>query len=263
MKMPRVYACEDSLEGILSAIHMAYMSRYGHDYQSIHAGDYVEPTLFTEIIYVETDVGKAARVADAVIRKISGEAWYMIRHAAMACDGDKADVIYHFLVRGFKVGKVVVEQLADEYVLRLLKLYRAVQREKQLMYGFVRFQELESGVLFAKLDPKHRQLPLIADHFSDRYPGENWMIYDEKRHEVCVHEAGKGWWMSPDVTPDERVVRELSESQRAFEQWWKTFYDTIGIQERKNPKCRMNLMPKMYWKNMPEVYDVGASGGNS
>ena len=37
MKTPRIYMCEDSLEGILSAVHAAYMSRYGHEYQSIEA----------------------------------------------------------------------------------------------------------------------------------------------------------------------------------------------------------------------------------
>ena len=253
MKMPRVYACEDSLEGILSAVHAAYMSRYGHEYQSIHAGDYVESTLFTEIIYIKTDLDKATRVADAVMHKISGMAWYMIRHAAMAKDSDKADVIYHFLVRGFRVGSVVVEQLGDEYVLRLLKLYRSVQREKQLMYGFVRFQELASGVMFAKIGPKHRQLPLIAPHFADRYPMENWMIYDEKRQEVCVHEVGRGWWMTDHVIPAQQVIREVSDEQKSFEQWWKQFYKTIGIQERTNPRCRMTMMPKMYWGHLPEM----------
>ena len=253
MKMPRIYACEDSLEGILSAVHAAYMSRYGHEYQSIHAGDYVENTLFTEIIYVKTDLDKATRVADAVIHKISGMAWYMIQHAAMANDPDKADVIYHFLVKGFKVGSVVVEQLADEYVLRLLKMYRAVQREKQLMYGFVRFQELNSGVMFAKIGPKHRQLQLIAPHFADRYPMENWMIYDERRQEVCVHEVGRGWWMTDHVVPSEHAIQDISDSQKSFEQWWKSFYETIGIQERLNPRCRMTLMPKMYWSNMTEM----------
>lgn len=64
MKNQRIYMCEDSLEGILSAVHAAYMSRYGHDYQTITAGDYVESSLFAEIIPVETDVDKAARVAE-------------------------------------------------------------------------------------------------------------------------------------------------------------------------------------------------------
>lgn len=253
MKTPRIYACEDSLEGILSAVHAAYMSRYGHEYQSIRAGDYVETDLFTEIIYVKTDMDKASRVADAIIHKISWYAWYMTEHAAMACDSDKGDAIYRFLIRGFKVGGKVTEQLADDEVMRILRLHRAVQREKQHMYGFIRFRELANGVLFAQFAPKHRQLPLIAEHFADRYPMENWMIYDENRREVCVHEAGKAWWMTNGVTPDARMIRDVSDSQRDFEQWWKCFYDTIGIKERENPRCRMTMMPKMYWKNMPEM----------
>lgn len=253
MKTPRIYVCEDSLEGILTAVHTAYLSRYGHEYQSIQAGDYVEASFFKEIIYIETDMDKASRVADAVIHKISGYAWYMVKHVAMACDPDKADAIYRFLIRGFRVGSPVTEQLADPAVMRILRLHRAVQREKQHMYGFIRYQELSSGVLFARVSPKHRQLPLIAEHFADRYPMENWMIYDEKRREVCVHEAGKGWWMAGNVIPDPKVLSDLSDSQRQFEQWWKSFYDTIGIKERENPRCRMNMMPKMYWKHMTEM----------
>lgn len=253
MKTQRIYVCEDSLEGILSAVHAAYMSHYGHEYQSIYAGDCVEYSLFSEMIYIETDVDKAKRVADAIRRKISWSAWYMILHASMAYNIDKANVIYHFLVQGFKVGSIVTEQLADADVLSVLKLYRAVQREKQRLYGFVRFQELNSRVLFAKIAPKHRQLPLLAAHFADRYPMEQWMIYDERRHEVCVHEAGKQWWIAKDVVPDESSISDVSHEQKYFEKWWKSFYESIGICERENPRCRMNLMPKMYWSNMPEM----------
>lgn len=253
MKNQRIYMCEDSLEGILSAVHAAYMSRYGHDYQTITAGDYVESSLFAEITPVETDVDKAARVADAVIHKISGYAWLLVKYAAMSCHMDKADTIYHFLVKGFRIGRKVTEQLADPVVMRILKLERGVMREKDHFYGFVRFQELSSGILFAKIAPKHHQLPLAAEHFADRYPMENWMIYDERRHEVCVHEAGKGWWIAENVTPNEGAVSDVSDSQRQFEQWWKQFYETIGIKERENPRCRMNMIPKMYWSNMPEM----------
>ena len=37
---------------------------------------------------------------------------------------------------------------------------------------------------------------------------------------------------------------------------WKTFYNTIGIEERKNNRCRMNFMPKKYWKYILEVGDI-------
>ena len=36
---------------------------------------------------------------------------------------------------------------------------------------------------------------------------------------------------------------------------WKSFYDTIGIKERNNERCRMNFMPKKYWKYIVEMSD--------
>ena len=253
MKRHRIYVCEDSLEGILTAVHFAYMSRYGHEYQSIQAGDYAEPSLFSEMIYVDTDMEKASRVADAIIKKISWYAWHMVMHGAMACDEDKADAVYRFLIRGFRVGSCVTEQFADPAVMRLVKLLRAVQREELHVCGFIRFRELADGVLFADFAPKHHQLPLIAEHFSDRYPMENWIIYDERRHEACVHQASSDWWITKDAVPDQRKIMEVSDDQRAFEIWWKDFYDAIGITERENPSCRMRMMPKMYWRNMTEM----------
>mgnify|MGYP002515244924 CR=1 FL=1 len=47
----------------------------------------------------------------------------------------------------------------------------------------------------------------------------------------------------PAATAEEERYREL----------WKSFYRTIGIKERYNPRCRMNLMPKRFWSNMTEM----------
>ena len=34
---------------------------------------------------------------------------------------------------------------------------------------------------------------------------------------------------------------------------WQTFYNTIGIKERKNSRCQMNFMPKKYWPYIIEM----------
>ena len=38
----------------------------------------------------------------------------------------------------------------------------------------------------------------------------------------------------------------------AYRKLWRTFYDTIAIEGRRNPKCRMTNMPKRYWAMMTE-----------
>ena len=55
------------------------------------------------------------------------------------------------------------------------------------------------------------------------------MIYDEQRHEVCVHEAGKDWFLADSVTADLKVTERVSDLQKCFEERWKSFYETIGI----------------------------------
>ena len=33
---------------------------------------------------------------------------------------------------------------------------------------------------------------------------------------------------------------------------WKRYYDTIAVEGRENPRCRMSHMPKRYWSDMTE-----------
>ena len=48
---------------------------------------------------------------------------------------------------------------------------------------------------------------------------------------------------------------KLSDDEKTFEELWIEFYNTIGIKERKNDRCRMNFMPKKYWKYITEMSD--------
>ena len=43
-----------------------------------------------------------------------------------------------------------------------------------------------------------------------------------------------------------------SAEEERYRELWKSFYDTIAIKERYNPRCRMTMMPKRYWGHMTE-----------
>ena len=45
-----------------------------------------------------------------------------------------------------------------------------------------------------------------------------------------------------------------------YRRMWQTFYDTIAIQGRENPRCRMTHMPKRYWDNMTEFQREETAG---
>jgi len=253
MKTRKIFICEDSFEGILTGVFEAYICRYGHDFISLELNGEDQPQFFCEYYPVETDIVKATKVGQAIRKKISFDAYEMLHEASLANQTKKAEAIYRFLVLGFKMGPQVMSHLSNPYILSVMKLSKAVTRELQRLEGFVRFRELENGIMFSKLAPKHNQLILLAPHFADRFPEENWMIYDEDRKAACIHKAGQGWGMVSNIKIEKELMSQVSEEEELFLKLWKSFTKTITIEERKNARLQMNMMPKMYWKNMPEV----------
>ena len=48
------------------------------------------------------------------------------------------------------------------------------------------------------------------------------------------------------------VTLRRGEEERAWRGLWRRFYDTIAIEGRENPRCRMTQMPKRFWGTMTE-----------
>lgn len=253
MKPKKIFVCENTLEGILTAVHMAYLSRYGHKYISIETIDSYEPELFCLQTDVVTDIKKAESVAHAIMEKISFEAWQWIRLACASSELHKAQAVYRFLNLGFLTGRDTCSRLADDHVLAIFKMQRSVRRELDKLRGFVRFHELDSGILFSQIAPKHQQLYFLGEHFMDRMPGENWAIYDEGRSMACIHRAHEDAVLIREVQEFSSEFLNHSQKEKDFISLWKTFFDHIEIKERRNLKLQMNMMPKRYWSNMVEM----------
>ena len=146
------------------------------------------------------------------------------------------------------VSPKVVNFIGEEHIQRVMFDRKTVTREFDRMMGFTRFAELKDGSLFARIGPKCNLVPLLAGHFADRFPGERWTIYDENRHLMAYHIPNMGWnLMKGDLSrylPDD----SLSEEQEDMEVYWKTFFETIAIEARKNPRCQQQMLPKYYRK---------------
>ena len=138
-----------------------------------------------------------------------------------------------------------------KYVNKALNIAHYVKREAHRMKGFVRFKELSNNILYAEFAPENNIIFLIAKHFKKRLANETWIIKDIKRNIVCLYyeKKLKFLWNATinlnSFTNEELTIQEL----------WKNFYKTIGIKERQNDRCRMNFMPKKYWKYIIEMSD--------
>ena len=279
------FICEDSPNGIFSGIYDAWdfkvnqnkkypagstatdtSSRiYPHacSHEDIHVVCH-EPDnyqLFYEYIHVETSTEKSDKVARTIQCRLGSEFYDAILNAILSIvpakknDLDKADAIYHTLVLGLNTaaGARAIHDLSNPYVHRLFTLSRATANEAHHLLGFLRFSELENGVLFSTIHPKNNALPILAEHFTDRLPQENIMIYDENRQLAAVHAAGKNFMLVDASGIDQDLLKRTSEKESAYRKLWLAFFDQIAIQARINPKLQAQNIPKRFWSDTPEL----------
>lgn len=263
--------CEDSLEGIFTAIYEAFvyknqMTTPYTDSISISIGDSVSRSLFAQEVDVLTDMQKASKTVETIQKRLGYMVYDTIMAALCHYDENRATAVLGYLVRAFRKETRMFENWADTYVARVMELSRKVGNERQRFLGFLRFRLIPSkesffdvqkvpvvrheeprDILYAQIEPKCNLVPLLMEHFTERYPGENFIIYDEKRRLAIVHEA---FHQSMIVTGANLNV--LSDVTDEFEELWKQYFKTMEIKERHNETCQRNMMPLWYRKNMLE-----------
>ena len=247
-----ILQCEDSLEGILTAIYDAFveknkMERYRDGDISIAIGENHTMSLFAKEIEVETDLDKAQKTLFSIQKKISFLVYKKVLSALCHYDRNRGSIVLGFLIKGFPMGARVIEDMADPYVMGVIELARKVDNESHLFQGFVRFFDL-GKFLYAEIEPKCHVLPQMMEHFADRYPNEHYVIYDKKRNVALIHLAfGDSFFVS-----GEEWNIDLNLHEDYFERLWSQYFKTIAIEERYNPRCQNNLIPKWYRKHMVE-----------
>lgn len=250
-----IYLCENSFEGILTAVYNAYEDRHGHEKNKILISEGMyHQELFATYIPVETDYEKAVKVARTMQNKVSPEVYEFIQKTSVSFDLGKADAIYRVIILALKMGNRVLDYLTEPSVQFLMELERHISNEIQREIQFLRFEELANGTLFARINPKNELLPYLAEHFSDRFSGENWLIADTVHGGVLAHEKNRGCTLTRAEEVDfDALELSYSEGEELWQKLWKRFVDSIAIQERVNPKLQMQMLPLRFRKYMKEM----------
>ncbi len=252
MNQQLVLCCEDSLEGIFTAVYDAfvYKKRMEEPYTDsieIQIGENGNYRLFAEEIPVASDPQKAQKTVSAIQKKLGYSQYETVFYALCHFDPDRASAVLGYLVRGFAAGSRIREHLSDPYVMRVAELARKVSNECQKLYGFVRFRDT-GRVLYSEIEPKCNVLPILIEHFSDRYPNENFIIYDRKHRYAAVHAVSRGSFF----VSGEELPQQEAKTQDVYEELWKQYFQTMAIAERKNESCQNNMLPKWYRATMLE-----------
>ena len=254
MNTIKIFQCEDSIDGIFTAVYQAWSSGYGHDNVKIEVCEkngYSDMELFSEYIYVKTDLEKALKVSRSIKQKISEEVYETVCRVALSDCRQKGDLIYRFLVLGFHMGRDVVNYLSNDVVNLVLKISRNVNNEVHHYLGFLRFTQLENGILASVVSPKNNIVTLLAPHFADRLPQEKFIILDRNRNVCAIHMPGSSWFVADVSDMGGDIAGQLKNDDR-YKDLWKIFFENIAIKERANYKLQRNNLPLRYRNDMTE-----------
>lgn len=239
-----IYYYDGSFDGLLCCVFESYEKKEVPMDIQLAANSHSQLFLGKTI---PTDLRKAKRVLASIPQKLGPAALNFVKRAFLTCLEQKELHILLFLRLGYSQGPSVMKMLANETVNKLAKAVKHLERESHLLTGFVRFS-IFNNVLVAAIAPKNFVLPLIAQHFCERFPEERFLIHDQTHGMGLVYQP----YQSAVIPIDTLEMPEADETERAFRDLWRLFYDTIAIEGRYNPKCRRSHMPMRYWKYMTE-----------
>ena len=204
--------------------------------------------------YIPTDETKAHRVAISLPTKLGCQVAEYIQMAFLTCLTGKEIYILRFIHKAFRHGPSILDMLADDTVHILTKAIQYMTQEAHLLKGFIRFSDYHS-FLVTVIHPKNFVLPLLQPHFCNRFSREAFLIFDENHQAALFHQPGK----SKIVPLSELTLQTPDEVEQKYRALWQSYYETIAIKARYNPKCRMTHMPKRYWDFMTEFGAQGIS----
>jgi len=243
---PVIVTFDGSFDGYLCVIYAHYYNKVKPII--IQPAEHAQLTLNEETLHIPTDMEQAARVLKGIRQKISDEAAGKVYYAFLSYDDDKYMALFEYIKRGFAIGHMIDSHLTEDCVRKVHKMAQHTGRESHLLLGFCRFAETASGAFYCEITPKNDVLAVIADHFSQRFMNQAWVIHDKRRGQAAIYD-GKSYVIA--TVPREATV-EYAPGEQETQDLWTAFFTTLAIESRKNPKLQRQLLPLYFRKNMTE-----------
>ena len=252
-----ILVCQNSMEGVLTAIYRVYEWKLNGPDTMIQIGE-ADLRLFANYYEVETVPPLAEKVASTVLKRFGEDTWEFICYALASEDPGKGQAVYRTIAAGLAgaIRGPLMHGLANDDIRKVFELSRHVHNEAHRMIEFLRFREVEGNILMARIEPDADVTALIMPHFTDRFPLENFVIVDTRRRLAGIHSARKPWFVARyEKEKDaqvERIWGQYSENEQEMEELFKHFCKTLGVKERRNIKLQQQFLPLKYRPFMTE-----------
>lgn len=242
-----IFVYDGTFEGFLCCVYEFYYSSFRP--VEIVTEEDIQAS-FYQLVTIVSDPYKAQKVKNAIEEKISAYTVRFLQECLLTCGQETEMHMLGYIIKGFKYGVKVYNMVSDSDVDYLRKAHRHLKREKHLYLGIIRFYKANE-VYIAVIKPKNMILPIIAYHFTQRFANQDFMIYDATNGYALIYRRGRA-----EIIRAENIeLPEIDDEELNMQKLWKLFYDTIAIEERYNPKCRMSFMPKRTWDLLPEMQE--------
>ena len=241
------YLYDGSFDGFLSCVFESYARK--EDPLLIQTADQDQPFLMA-MTTVVTRPERARRVENG-LKRLANDIWEMVRDGFLCdCIKDREVNLLRLIRQLFQYGPSAAVNYADPVVHTVWKGLRHMREEGHLLSGFIRFSEY-NGVLVSVISPKNQVLPMLARHFLTRFPGEQFMIYDQNHKVAFIHTTQKSEFIEVQSLTLPPVGRE----EAAFRAMWRSYFNHAAIPQRENPLCQRTHLSLRYRPWMTEFTD--------
>lgn len=249
-----IYIFDNSLEGLLTAVFEWFERKPASKVAIVPKNNY-QPNAFTKSFEVLTDSAKANRVWKGLVQRLGRPG---IRKIYCCYLSERLEVyqdIFDFCIYIFQHQAGAEKNYGNAPVLSLTQTARKVEREKHRMEAFIRFQKTADGMFYCGIDPDFNVIPLLINHFKNRYANQKWVIYDIKRHYGIFYNLQTVAEIKLDNTINllkKTNQHLLDEQENLYANLWKDYFNSTNIVARKNTKLHTQQVPKRYWKYLTE-----------
>lgn len=248
---------DGSFEGLMSAVFEVFEYRF-QPAQILTEKRHQTTLLFSDLHEVVTDQQKAERVLAKLELSLGKTGVSQLLKVYLSEDEMAERLILTAVQQSVHLPQEnILENYGDAAIMQIARITKSVAREVHRMHAFVRFEKLQDEVYFAKIEPDFNVLPLIINHFKNRYRDQQWMIFDLRRNYGAFHDLKEVQFFEPGERPSDQLRRTgdlLHEEELQYQHLWQRYFTRTNIPERKNIKLHVQSLPKRYWKYLTEKF---------
>jgi probable DNA metabolism protein len=121
------------------------------------------------------------------------------------------------------------------------------------MHGLARFSPRGDGLFSAPLSPDANIIAALLPHFARRFGNEDFALVDVRRCLAFARLSGR----FESASGDEALayLPSLDSASDEDTELWRRYFKATENPARHNPELQRRLMPKRYWRYLPEIVE--------